>query len=178
MSLFKFLTLALLLTISTCGSSVSFAQTPGPSPEHARLKENVGKWDFALKSSDGSESKGKAEFKLECGGLWLVSDFNTDFGGMPFQGRGLDGYDPAKKKFVSVWVDSFTPAPMIFEGEFDKTGKVLTMTSNAAGPDGKPAVWRSVSKIISPDEHTFEMFLTPAGGKETSMMVITYKRAK
>lgn len=178
MTLSKLYSFAFVLSLAFTCTPIASAQLPGPSPEHARLKETEGKWDFVLKSSDGSQSNGKSEFKLECGGLWLISDFKTDFGGMAFQGRGMDGYDPAKKKYVSVWVDSFTPAPMIFEGEYDKTGKVLTMTSNAPGPDGKPAVWRSVTNIVSPDEHTFEMFLTPNGGKESSMMVVTYKRTK
>jgi hypothetical protein len=160
------------------GSTALFAQVPGPLPQHAKLKELEGKWNFVLKPSQGDESKGVSEFKLECGGLWLTSDFSTSFGGAPFQGKGLDGYDPDKKKYVSIWVDSMTPAPMLFEGDYDATGKVLTMISKAAGPDGKPATWKSISKFISTDEHTFEMFVTPAGGKEMSMMVVTYKRAK
>ena len=156
----------------------AIGQLPGPGPEHERLKEAEGKWDFVLKTSDGSESKGVAVNKLECGGLWLVGDFRTDLGGAPFQGKGLDGYDPIKKKYVSVWVDSFSTAPMIFEGNYDDSGKILEMKSDALGPDGKPATWRSVTKFVSPDEHTFEMLLKPDGGAEQSMMVVTYRRAK
>jgi hypothetical protein len=171
-------TLMLLFAAVAASSSVARGQMPGPTKEHEKLKKYVGKWDFVLKTSEGTESKGASDFKLECGGLWVTSDFKTDFAGMPFQGKGLDGFDPAKKKYISVWVDSLTPAPMFFEGDYDVTGKVLTMTSNAAGPDGKPAMWRSVSKLISDDEHTFEMFLTPKDGKEMSMMLVTYKRSK
>jgi hypothetical protein len=158
-------------------SPTAFAQ-PGPGPEHAKLKVMEGKWKFVLKSADGNDSKGVMEAKMECGGLWLISDFKTDFGGAPFQGKGLDGYDPAKKKYVSVWVDSMTAAPMFFEGTMDSTGKILTLTSDAPGPEGGPAKWRSVTKFVSDDEHVFEMFLTPKGGNETSIMVVTYKRDK
>ena len=154
------------------------AQVPGPQPEHAKLKSMEGKWKFVLKAADGSESPGTNESKLECGGLWLISDFKTTFGGAPFQGHGMDGYDSAKKKYVTIWVDSLTSAPMIFEGDFDSTGKILTMTSEAQGPTGQPAKWRSVTKIVSENEHTFEMFLTPKDGKELSMMTVTYKRDK
>jgi len=154
------------------------AQAPGPMPEHAKLKNMEGKWNFNLTAGDGSDASGVAVHKLECDGLWLTSDFACKFGGVPFQGKGLDGYDPDKKKYVSVWVDSMTPTPMIFEGDYDSTGKVLTMIAKAAGPDKKPATWRSVSKIINADEHTMEMFMTPMGGTETSMMLIAYKRAK
>ncbi|MFN7734048.1 MAG: DUF1579 domain-containing protein [Pirellula sp.] len=174
----KLFFLACVASLAWLSGPVALAQVPGPAPEHAKLKETEGTWNFILKSSDGSEGKGISVNKLECGGLWLVCDFKTDFGGMPFQGKGLDGYDPAKKKYVSVWVDSFTPAPMIFEGNYDATGKILEMISQAPGPDGKPATWRSVTTWKSADEHTFEMFLKSEGAAEQSMMVVTYRRAK
>jgi len=166
------------LAISCPFSIQLHAQVPGPMPEHAKLKDMEGKWNFTLKAGDGSDASGVAVHKLECGGLWLTSDFACSFGGIPFQGKGLDGYDPEKKKYVGIWVDSMTPSPMMFEGDYDSTGKVLTMIAKAAGPDQKPATWRSVSKIINTNEHTFEMFVTPMGGTEMSMMQVTYKRAK
>jgi hypothetical protein len=52
------------------------------------------------------------------------------------------------------------------------------MISQAPGPDGKPATWRSVTTWKSADEHTFEMFLKSEGAAEQSMMVVTYRRAK
>lgn len=36
--------------------------------------------------------------KVECGGLWAVSDSRAEFAGQKFHGRGLDGYDPVKKE--------------------------------------------------------------------------------
>jgi hypothetical protein len=44
-----------------------------------------------------TESTGTLTSKMECGGLWLITDFRSEFGGQKFQGRGLDGYDPTKK---------------------------------------------------------------------------------
>jgi len=172
--------LFLLAAFAYCSTfpSALNARPPGATPQHAKLKELEGKWNFTLKTSDGAESIGVSNYKLECDGLWLTSDFNCKFGGVPFQGKGLDGYDPEKKKYVSVWVDSMTPVPMIFEGQYDSTGKILTMEANAAGPDGKPAKWRSISKMVNADEHTFEMLVTPMGGSETSMMVVTYNGVK
>jgi hypothetical protein len=179
MSLVSFVRWAACCSLALiCLTNPLKAQLPGPGPEHEKLKEFVGKWTFTVKTPDGNESKGTSEYKLECGGLWLISDFKTDFGGGPFQGKGIDGFDPAKKKYVSVWVDSMTTAPMSFEGEYDKEGTTLTMISNSLGPDGKPAVWRSTSKLISKNEHRFEMFLKPAGSNEQSMMVVNYRRAE
>jgi hypothetical protein len=154
MSLVSFVRWAACCSLALiCLTNPLKAQLPGPGPEHEKLKEFVGKWTFTVKTPDGNESKGTSEYKL-------------------------DGFDPAKKKYVSVWVDSMTTAPMSFEGEYDKEGTTLTMISNSLGPDGKPAVWRSTSKLISKNEHRFEMFLKPAGSNEQSMMVVNYRRAE
>ena len=36
----------------------------------------------------------------------------SEFGGQKFQGHGMDCYDPVKKKYVGIWVDSWSTAPM------------------------------------------------------------------
>lgn len=165
-----------LALLCVCASFTLWAQEPPtPGPQHKKLQELEGKWSFTLKA-EGSESKGTCEYKSECGGLWVTSDFRTNFGDTKFQGKGLDGYDSAKKKYVSVWVDSMTTAPMIFEGDFDAKGEKMTMHATAAGPDAKMGVWRSVTTINERDTHTFEMFFKPQGGQEMQMMTILYKR--
>jgi len=151
--------------------------TATPGPEHAVLKRLEGTWNATVKMGD-SETPGTATYKLECSGLWLVSDFRSEFGGQPFQGRGLDSYDPAKKKYVSVWVDSMTTRPLLLEGEFDKAKKTLTMTGEGPGMDGKPAKYRNTTHIPDDDHLTFTMFLTGADGKETKVMTIEYVKKK
>lgn len=44
------------------------------------------------------KTKATATYKMECGGLWLVSDFHGEFGGQKFSGHGIDGYDPGEEK--------------------------------------------------------------------------------
>jgi hypothetical protein len=169
---------ALSLFCLVAVSTQAFAQEFQPGAEHKKLADLEGTWNLKIKS-DGGDSTGKSVFKLECGGLWLTSDFQSDFGGVKFQGKGLDGYDPAKKKYVSVWVDSLSPAPMVFEGDYDKEGKTLTMTCSAPLPgSNQPAQWRSVTKIVDKDKHTFEMYLKPEGAPEQKMMTVEYTRAK
>jgi hypothetical protein len=169
-------TLTLTLAICFCSTIAVRGQETQLAPQHKELQELAGKWSFTLKAGEGPESKGECEYKSECGGLWLTSDFKTEFEGVKFQGKGFDGYDTAKKKHVSVWIDSMTSAPMFFEGGFDAKGEKLTMTSSAPGPDGKPGTWRSVTTINSPDKHVFEMFFKPQSGEEMQMMTIVYTR--
>lgn len=173
--MFRTLSLVCLLSLA---ASITLAQEVTPGPQHKKLAELEGTWNLSIKS-DGGDSTGKSVYKMECGGLWLTSDFQSDFGGMKFQGKGMDGYDPAKKKYVSVWVDSLATAPMLFEGDFDAKGEKLTMTCKSTMPGGTaPATWRSVTTIIDKDKHTFEMYLKPEGGQEQKMMTVQYVRAK
>jgi hypothetical protein len=157
--------------------TVATAQEP-PQPEHQLLKEDEGTWLAVCKMSDGSESKGVMTSKMECGGLWLVSNFEADFGEQKFQGKGLDTYDPVTKKFVSVWVDSWATTPMNLEGTYDEKTKTMTMVGESRGPDGKPTKHRLTSTHKDKDHHSFEMFVVGADGKETSMMTIEYTRKK
>src|SRR5687768_3142486 len=90
-------------------------EPPKPGPEHDLLKKMVGTWDVAM-NFGGMETKATATYKLVLGGLWLSGDFEGDFGGMKFQGHGLDSYDPVRKKYVSVFVDSMSTSPMVTEG--------------------------------------------------------------
>ena len=154
------------------------AQAPAsPGPEHAFLKRYAGEWT-ALIHSEGSEMKGTSSARMECGGLWLISDFKADFGGMPFQGHGLDGYDPATKKHISVWADSMITRPLLFEGTMDAATKTLTLTAQGVGMDGKPAKFRSVTRYPDDDHMNFTMYLTGSDGVEQKLMAIEYTRKK
>src|SRR5262245_40983715 len=112
-------------------------EPPKPGPEHEVLKKLEGVWDITMRFG-GMESKGRVTYKMDLGGLWLVSSVESDLGGMKFQGRGMDSYDAGKKKYVSVWVDSMSTTPMTMEGSYDAAKKTLTMAGEGPGMDGKP----------------------------------------
>ena len=151
-------------------------EAPKPGPEHEKFKELVGEWDATVKMA-GSESKAKATYKLDFGGFYLIENFEGDFGGMKFKGRGQCGYCPIKKKYFTIWIDSMSPSPMMMMGSFDKDGKTLTEEGEGPGMDGKMAKFKSVSTMTDKDTIEFKMS-TVADGKENEMMSITYKRKK
>jgi len=163
-----------LFAAGTAAPTVRAQGFPKPGPEHEHLKKLEGNWDTTFKMM-GTESKGKATYKMGVGGLWLLSTYEGDIGGMKFQGRGMDSYDPAKKKYVSVWVDSMSTSPMFMEGTLDKAKKTLTMSGEGPGEDGKPTKYRSVSEM--PDDNTINFSMYMGGGKEPAF-VIVYKRKK
>jgi uncharacterized protein DUF1579 len=164
-------------------AAVSLAQEqppqPKPGPEHARLKSMEGTWDAKM-IMPGAEKPVPcvATYKMELGGLWLVSDFRCDDPAMKFQGKGLDSYDPAKKKYVGVWVDSMMTAPMTVEGTYDEKTKTTTSIGEGPGPDGKPMKMKMVTKETDANHQTFQMFAPGPDGKEALSFTIEYTRRK
>lgn len=165
---------AAALAVALAAPAARAQQPAKPGPEHEILKKMEGTWDATMKMM-GQESKATATYKMDLDGLWLTSTFEGSFGGEKFSGRGLDSYDPAKKKFVSVWVDSMTTSPMLMEGTYDKDKKTLTMTGDGPGMDGKPVKFKSVSEMPDDDTINFSMYM--GDGKEPGF-TITYKRKK
>ena len=150
-------------------------QPPKPGPELDHCKQLEGTWDATMKFM-GAESKGTMIWKMDLGGLWLLEHFKGDFGGMPFEGRGATTYDPAKKKYVNVWIDSMTTSPMISEGTFNPDKKTMSMTGTMTGPDGKSMKHIMTSQMIDNNNILFTMRTPDASGKEEEMFTITYKR--
>lgn len=144
------------------------------SPEHDVLKKMVGTWDTTMKMG-GNEEKGTATYKMDLGGLWLSSTFESTMMGQKFSGRGMDSYDPNKKKYVGVWFDSMSSTPMVMEGTYDKSTKTMTMFGDAPGMDGKMAKHRIVTQLTDENTMNFAMYL---GDDKEPGFTILYKRKK
>ena len=57
----------------------------------------------------------------------LVLELRGLYEGRPYEGHGLLGYDPKKKKYVGVWAGSAAPGLSAVEGDADPSGRTLTM---------------------------------------------------
>jgi Protein of unknown function (DUF1579) len=160
----------------------SFA--PKPTPEHKMLAKDVGTWDATIKTymagpdSPPTESKGVETSTMMSGGLWLVSSFKGEFAGQPFEGTGVTGFDPKKKKYVGTWADSMTPELSLMEGAYDEKTKTTTMTGDGTGEDGKPVSMQYVTEHVDDNTRIFTINVKgdQTGGKWTKMMQISYKR--
>src|SRR5262245_57882003 len=164
---------------------------PQPGPEHALLKADEGVWDATvemLAAPPGTPvpppAKG-SETNTLIGGLWLVTDFKSDFMGAPFSGHGINGWDATKKKYVSVWTDTMSSGLMRGEASYDAAKK--TMTGWMEGPDvgphegpnvGQAARVKVTTEYKDADTRVFTMYAPGSTGKEPATMRITYKRRK
>jgi hypothetical protein len=150
---------------------------PKPGPEHKALQKSEGTWDVLMTMPGNMKAKGKMTCKIECGGLWLARDIETAFRGITFRTKVLEGYDPVKKKHISVQFDSMSTVPMILEGGYDKTTKTLTLAGEARNFDGSPEKVKNVVKQSDDDHQLVEVFRIYPDGKEVKHLTIDYARS-
>lgn len=155
---------------------------PTPGPEHELLKQDAGVWDATVEilvpNAAPMVSKGVETSTMGPGGLWLITDFKAEMAGQPFQGHGVGGWDPVKKKYVGTWVDSMSSGLGISEGEYDKSSKTLTGWFESPDPSGKMMKMKAVTEYKDADTRVFTMSAEGPDGKLTPTMRITYKRRK
>ena len=155
------------------------AGTPGP--QHAMLAKEVGAYDVTMKNyenPDGPpmEMTGTATRSMLYDGRIMVEDYESEFMGMPFTGRGMTGYDNVSGKYWSTWMDSMSTGLMFSEGTCDDQGS-CTFTGSYNDPilEGPKKV-RMVTRWTSPTTQVFEMHTAGKDGKEMMMMEMTYTK--
>jgi len=156
---------------------------PKPGMHHGHLARAAGTWDAIVEfygppGTPPQVSKAVEVNTLDGSGLWLISEFKGQYGGQPFQGHGMTGYDPDKGRYTGVWADSMSTTPMISQGTCDGTGRVRTMTSEGSGMDGKPTTWKMIVEEKGADTRVFTMSTHGPDGRDQAMMKITYTRRK
>ncbi len=160
---------------------------------HKMLADLVGTWDYTVKmwmnpdpKAEPTTSKGVGVRKAIMGGRYFTFDVTgqMEMPGpdgkmqeMEFKGTALEGYDNAKKKFVSTWADNMSTGIMMSEGTYDPASKTFTYTAEMEMMPGQKAKVREVVKIIDQDHHVMEWY-DNMRGSEAKTMEITYSRQK
>ncbi|MFN0009656.1 MAG: DUF1579 family protein [Planctomycetota bacterium] len=146
-------------------------EMPKPGAEHAVLERFVGEWE-AVTSGMGAPTKGKQTSTLTCGGMFLMTTYHGEFMGIPFEGRGVMGFDLEGKKYQNVWVDSMTPKMAVEDGTWDEKAKTLTFGSKS--PDGSPV--DMVFHFPDADHYTLRFVGKDEAGREAEQFKISYAR--
>jgi hypothetical protein len=153
------------------------AATPGQY--HERLDWFVGDWTAKITSFMGGEpvvAQGTARFTWELGGRYVYSVHESEFNGMPFEGRGIDGYDNTTGKYFSIWTDNMGTGYLLSEGEPCEEGKPQVVSGTMSDPTMGTVKTRFVTNITGDDSFLFEMYMTAEGMPETKSMEIEYTR--
>ena len=146
-----------------------------PGDMQAMLAKSEGSWDVevTLWMAPGQEpmkNKSTSEVKMILGGRYWQATNKGSFGGMPYEGIGVIGYDNAKKIFQSSWIDNMGTGVMMMEGTYDAATKTLTLNGKSYDPmAGKDMNMRQVFKFIDDKHQVIEMY-SINGGKEFKAM--------
>ncbi|MEQ1633332.1 MAG: DUF1579 family protein [Planctomycetota bacterium] len=157
---------------------------PDPKdPMHKHLAPFAGNWKIGMTmTAPGMPEMPPNEMKssdtLNCNDLWLVTHATGSFSGMAFEGYGLTGYDPAKKQYVSYWVDAFGPFLMESTGTCSADGKTFTMRGDGIDMTGKPVTTVDTCKMDGKDHYVRTMVSTAKDGKDAGTMTLDCTRTK
>jgi len=159
---------------------------------HKLLADMNGSWNYAIKmwmnpdpNAPPQQSKGTATRKSVMNGRYVAMDVTGKMqmpgeGGkmkdIQFKGMAVEGYDNAKKKFVSSWIDNMGTGIQFSEGTYDPASKTLTFASEIEMMPGMKMPVREVLKLTDKDHMLLEWYETH-GGQEKKTMEIAYTRA-
>jgi hypothetical protein len=153
---------------------------PKPEKEHEWLKALEG--EFSVESEctmkpgePPMKFKGNSSAK-SLGGFHVIVENKAEIMGQPWTGVLTLGFDPAKKKYVGTWVDSFSSYQWKYEGAVDAAGKVLTMDTE--GPDcmtGKIMKFREKIELTGKEGYVFTSERHD-DGKWTRLVRVVYTR--
>jgi hypothetical protein len=155
-----------------------------PGEEHKVLARREGSWTMHVTmwmapGAPPQVSDGTSEARMILGGRYLEDTTKSTFNGMPFEGRGLTGFDNARKKFVFTWIDNMATGIMTGEGTYNPKTKTYTSVAKSTDPmTGKTKTVRGTDTTIDDDTWKSAMYDKTPDGKEFKTMEIVYKRKK
>lgn len=146
--------------------------------EHAALKFLVGEYnvvshDYADPENPKKET-GTSTIKPIMGGRYIRQIYSSTYGGVPFRGEGINGYDKGKGKFFGTWIDNFSTGVLVTEGDYDKQTHILTETGSSVGPMGEMKVKLVTEPVPSPAKFKMTMYTLLPDGTEMKMMDVVY----
>jgi hypothetical protein len=167
--------------------SASAMAQPGarPTDGHRILAQDEGTWDATIKSFTAGPdvkpmiSRGTEVNTVMTGGLWVLSRFDGDFGGMKFEGRGQFGYDPVKKIYVGTWIDSLSPTLSVLEGSYDPRTRTMTYAGDGTSAEGMKYSQKMVTTTRDDGSRVFTLYMRVGEAKdEVKFMEVTYQKRK
>ena len=182
--------IGLTLTLTFLGVWALAGSDEEPTPESVLrtsfLEWEAGTWDATVTMPDmgGGEPQifwgEQVERMGACGG-WLITDLRmvARDGGTPppYEGHGVLGFDPIKKKLVGLWIDSNTNWLAAAEGKVDPDGRRLVLHVEGRNPaTGQPMDQRYITTRIDENTRKLEIVIAGPGGRDITVATIDYVR--
>ena len=156
-----------------------------PQTQHKWLQKLVGEWDAESEMSAGPDqptekSKGTERIR-SLGGLWILSEGESDMGGTTWTHQITLGFDPHRQRFVGSFVSSNMAHFWPYEGQLDSTGKRLELDSEGpdmSGAEGKLAPYRDIVELVDDDHWILRGNAKGEDGSWQEFMHTDYRRRK
>lgn len=155
-----------------------------PGPEHQILQGLVGKYTATMRmwmapGAKAQEMMGTSDQELMMDGRYLKQKFHGTWGGQPFEGIGITGYDKVRGEYQSIWFDNMGTGMMVSKGT-PKSANVIEETGTFGCPmTGEKDRWfRFELKVVDANNYTYTSYGKDPAGKEFKEMEILYQRAK
>ena len=155
-----------------------------PQSEHRWLEKLVGNWTYeneaVMATGEAPIKSTGTEVVRSLGGLWTIGEGQ---GAVPDGGIHKSimtlGYDPAKQRFVGIFIGSMMSHLWIYDGKLDAAGKLLTLDS--AGPnftgDGL-ARYQDLIEFVDDNHRILGSQIQQADGTWNHFMTAHYYRTK
>jgi len=150
----------------------AYMKAMAPNENHAFLKSFAGQWDVTSTAwmrpgAPPSVSSSTCTAELILGGRYVMLRYQGVMFGQPFEGIQIIGYDNTQKKYNAFWIDNTSTSFYLTSGTRVAAGNTINDTGLWPDPmTGGTSKIRAVTKLIGPDEYTYELFMVGADGKE------------
>jgi hypothetical protein len=135
----------------------------------------AGTWQVEANIEGMPPSTGTSTFRTVAK-QWSVEEFKGDFGGMPYEGVGITGWDAKKEKMVGVWAGSEEAKLEVSEGAWDAATRTLTNDAQEMDLGAGPFQAVGTMTIVDDDHMTFTMRRVGAEEGAAPVMDFRYTR--
>lgn len=152
-----------------------------PGKPHQDFAKMDGDWTYTGKmwmdpAGEPQTYSGDAKCEMLLGGRYQQMTVMGKMMGMDFKGISINGYDNAKKVYVSSWMDNFGTGILFLEGKYDDATKKIVYTGKMFDPMTEKEVgYRETFKYVNDKTMEMEMY-DIRDGKEFKTMEMTYTK--
>ncbi len=156
----------------------SWMKLAQPGEHHAHLASFAGQWKGAVEmwmepGAEPMRNEAIAEVSWILGGRFLVWEQTGDFGGMPWEGMIIEGYNNGDQRYEATWIDNFGTLMLPFEGQCSNNGKSRAMNTEFNDVvAGGTVQYKGVYTWVDEDHFTFEAFMDKGEGEFKNLKIV------
>lgn len=148
-----------------------------PSEVHKMMAQSDGEWNEEVQmwmdpNAPAQSMKMSCVNKMILGGRYQESTHTGEFGGMPFEGHSVTGWDNARKIIFSTWIDNMGTGLTYMEGNWNEATKSIEMKGKMTDPmTGAITDIREVLKFVDDNTQIMEQYGVKDGKEYKSMEI-------